>query len=286
MAYKRLQGETEKDFKARTTLQRRYHYELRDYRTHAGEGLKVTLSRSRFTRRGLLAVPFRFQVPPLDEFTVGHSFNWSDYETISAGQFSRPGGRQLRTVSFQTMFADYRSMYWTLLDYPPGTSLPTPLDWTFELQAILESGTPFKLVVGQPEHWHDNDLDMLATLRTMDVTERGGEPDARYVSMGFTEWRDLAVTRKRKGKGRGGGPPGLLPKGEAALEDLVHTIKQGDTLQKLSRRYYGSTSRRYYKHIMANNSGLRSWPGSKNLYLFKRNGRRVRAILIPMLPSP
>lgn len=192
-----------------------------------GRGLRVRMSRVAGTSRKVLQTPFFFQVPPLENFSTQHGYNFSDYETISEGQFSRGMSRQLKTVEFQTMFVD-QDWSWTLLHNDKAGLNPQRL--SSQVVHILNSGTPFLLLIGQPQLWGEGNYDvkMKATLRSATVEERAGEVDARYINVTFTEWRDLEVQKDAKGN-----------KGDR----LPLQIKPGpnDTLRSLAKEYYGST---------------------------------------------
>ena len=79
-----------------------------------------------------------------------------------------------------------------------GDRYDTPLSYLDELEQILDSGRPFRLVIHQARLWGRPDVDMAATLRSVRPSEKHGEPDARYVSVSFTEHRSSLLQSTTK----------------------------------------------------------------------------------------
>lgn len=270
-----------------------------------GAGLRIRLSRRHgLTRRGILEEPFYFQCPPLDSFRWSGTYSWNDYDTLTRGQFSRPGGRQLRTVEFQTLMVDYDPP-WAAYDFsqtltgPTGVeaapgrtpgkpalkrSEPDPLGWTKQLRGLMWSGTPFNLLVGAPDLWGEWDIrNMLVTLRSLDVEERGGEVDARYVNVSFTEYRDAAVPRRKIAPHL---PATLTVDKHGTLrakDQSLHGIKFA-SLAHIARFFYGSSSK--WRLITRANPELRHFPPSHNLseYVIKHHHKRPYKFRVPALP--
>jgi hypothetical protein len=189
------------------------------------------MERSKYTAKRLLSQQFRFQAAPLEEYSITYGHEHADYMTLRAGQFSRPSGKLLRTISFNTLFVDERYVW----PRHPGTREPDqrnprtdreysgyrtwltfdhkryrlPMAYKEQLERIMDSGTPFWLTVANPRMWGNKgkhpDLKMLATLRTFTATERAGEPDARYMDLAFTEYEVPGLKRKAQGNGGSGG---------------------------------------------------------------------------------
>lgn len=175
-----------------------------------GAGLRVTLRRkSGLTRAGHLTIPFHFQCPPSDSFTWEEAYDHQEFQTLRAGTFSRPAGRSLATVTFSTLFvafdayaADGPRMSTSSMNWHHSYGLIDPFWMTEEVRSLQRTGTPFWLYVGQPSVRDEWDVKMLATLRSMRVEERAGEPDAKYADMQFSEYRQVTVSRKSKTRPR------------------------------------------------------------------------------------
>lgn len=245
-------------------------------RRHAkfqGEGLRVTLRAIKgLTDKKQLRHVFRFQVPPLDEFGWEEGYTWNDYESIEGGTFSRPGGRGLRTVSFNTLFLDYDAR-WTVVHEPGRQNI---LSMTKTLRELKNTGTPFLFTAANPKLWRNrNHIQMAATLRGMRVVERGGEPDSFYVGLDFVEYRDQRLTRKRKGKGSGRGQKGGDPN--------TYIIRRDDsnTLKDLAKSFYGSPSE--WRAIYNANPAVkrRGFPPDREVKSLRLDPPHLKSLVIP-----
>jgi hypothetical protein len=253
-----------------------------------GDGLQITLKKIKgMTDPDVLQHPFRFQCPPMDTFSRSYSYTYTDYNAISQGQFSRPSGVDLASVTFQTLFVDFDAPWSNLRGTPEAQNASLdPQQMTQQLLKILRRGTPFELIVGQRALWNSNDVHWgpangnAATLRTLDIEERAGEIDARYVNVGFTEFRTAELVRKGLGDGDG---KNRDPKRGRDLPTSV-VIKVGDntTLTDLARKYYGSTAE--WRSI-AKRNGM-SWQQNRSLGDWvKSQGDKQRTIVIPEIET-
>lgn len=229
------------------------------------DGLGVQLNALQgVTDKDVLYSPLVFQCPPLEEFVVEYAHSHGDYDTISDGQYSRKGGVQLRQCSFDTLFVDYALFAMTSVNIESITE---------QLVEVCESGSPFLLTVAhalpptgftkaalttiQPE------LQMGATLRTLRVTEKAGEGDARYVNVSFTEYRDPVVTAAGKTARSGGKtfPSEVLIGKTGAGYDLttravIASPTARVTLDRIARHYYGKPE---MAKLVAVANGLENW---------------------------
>lgn len=210
-----------------------------------GDGLRVRLMAvpgltGRELSSGALAEPFRFQCPPLNSFSVEYAYSHTDYETVGLGQVSRKGGRQLRTVSFESLFVDFGTWTVATLAGEKGETTASKIALSLErLAQIVESGDPFQLTVMHPDGFDSVaeglredalvELDMWATMRSFSQEERAGEGDARYVSVSFTEYVEPLVSRRTKRRKR-----------KSKTWPRTHRLTENDTLRSLARSYYGA----------------------------------------------
>lgn len=181
---------------------------------------------------------FVFQCPPLDSFQEQFAYNHGDFPTAFAGERSRPGGRQLETIQFDTLWLDDGSAR----HGPAWTIVPKAIDPIAaknRLKAILYSGKPFWMMAHQMPVWHKYDLRMMATMRSLTSQEKHGEEDARYFSIQVREWRDASIQDRVMGEGapHGGGKRGAT--GAVSVRALPDTQ---DSLHKLSKWFYGTTT--------------------------------------------
>lgn len=210
--------------------------------------------------------------------SVEYSHAHSDYETVTDGQYSRPGGVQLRTVSFDTLFVDWGAY---TINYREDEE-PPEVEWlTSRLVGLVESGSPFLLTAahafpsGGFQNWDlteaGPEVQMPATLRTVRVAEKAGEGDARYVNVAFTEYRDPVVPRKGKGRKGGAGSPGgrawpatvLLKVGgsafDAATRGAVGPEGKPATWTRLAQHYYGPGASKELARYLAEENGMGNW---------------------------
>lgn len=191
------------------------------------DGLKVTLRRQPgMTPAGLLSVPFRFQVGPVDAFSRPWTFDWQTSNTIAAGEQAREGGPQLDRLSFQTMFLD-EDLQW--LVWAGTLDVQRLLE---ELRELLDAPAPFRLTIGQPALWGSKPLvNMIAVFTSITPEQRGGEVGTEYTGVEFLE-----VTRQRLQQSSSRTRPG------AASVPRRHTLKAGDTLYKIALAAYKKSS--------------------------------------------
>jgi hypothetical protein len=274
------------------------------------EGLRVKIDPiPGLTKRGIIPrLGFHFQCPPLEEFTVEYAHSHTDYETIRLGQMSQPGGKQLITVTFDTLVVDYAT--WTVVE-----SEIEAESFRRRLKRVCESGTPFLFTAahefppGGFQNWSVTEagpeLQMAATLRTFRSTEKAGEGDARYFNVAFVEYRDPVIARRRLGKpGRSNDKVKLpltgkildngffryrTPDGDTiTLRSEIRTagdrVPYGVTMSDLAKHFYGDPSKAY--RIAAENN-LNTWGATSILALHPRFKKRgPKKLLIPKIRKP
>jgi hypothetical protein len=239
--------------------------------------MRVTLSRiPGLTDQAVLQRPFIFQTSPLEELRRSDAFTYNDWDGQSE-QRDRPATRQLSSVSFRSLFIDTAER-WTL--FPDGGYMDPP-DAVSELRAIEDSGTPFRLVIGQPALWRTPWLVFAATLRSLDESELAGEVDSRYVDVTFVQHRQSVITTRKATKGASGQSPHLPA--NLAISDLPASR---DSLFELARFYYGEPSSGAAV-IAASNPWLANWPRERSLKeLSKTTLRSHPKVYLPPVPTP
>lgn len=231
-----------------------------------GKGLRVVLQRLSVTRKDLLEVPFLFQCPPLESFPRAYSWSFTDYDTVGAGMHSRPGSTDLATITFRSLFVEAPAPFVV----KKGTTF-NPVYLAERLKALGDAKTPFQLLAGQPDLWGVfYDVNMAVTMRSLDVEERAGEPDARYFTVSFKEFRGVSPSELTAG---------LRSNLQTATGDKVLAILTVRnlpvgmrTFRAIAKRYYGSSAP---WRLIAKASGL-SVAGDVNLVARYAN----------MIPSP
>jgi hypothetical protein len=247
------------------------------------EGLRVILKRMPgYTPKDLLQQFFYFQVPPMENFKHSHGHGQQTYETLR-GEFSRPAGRKLIQIQFTTMVIDWMPE-WSLL-HAEGWE-PNPIDISRNLIALSERGYPFLFTAGQPALWGRYDiLDLPMTLPTIDVDERAGEVDARYLDVTFQEFRSpQMVTSKGKGKAR---KADNLPSYVEIATTGAGRDRNGHrfprpTLHSLSLHFYGTVGR---WTVIAKKNGMRDYAPTRSLEDWAKRHQGRDRLQIPRLPT-
>lgn len=188
-----------------------------------GDGQRVSLAREEgYTAQGKLRVPLRFQLPPHEAITRTASFTWSNFDALDTesgvAERTRPGGPRLRTVSLSTMFLAWDASFQV---WKPG--LLDPILAVREIEQLCLKGVKFRLRIHNPRMYTHDDVNMLAVITQCPITEEPGEPDTRYLRMDVQEYVPTEVERKAI---------------HNQLGPWTHTVKAGDTLYKLAKRYY------------------------------------------------
>lgn len=265
------------------------------------EGVRVQLAKVQgATKDGLLEVPFRFQVPPLESIQRVAAFGYTDFDTLRSGQHSRPLGRQLRTIAFQTLVVDWDA---TFAIYPnPAPTVSSDDVWDVikvvgALEKIAFAGTPIQLSYGQPSLWGTWDFDEHVTLRNVTSEEKAGEVDARYISLEFTEYRSLKLSTQSYGSGaKNSGPKANESKTPTTIQvtskgstldtgDQNHKFGDDDmTLSKVSKHFYGTTHD--WDLIAKANKSLKdnNWTPSRPLVELLKHVKAPVKIKVPRKP--
>lgn len=267
-------------------------------------GMRVTLKAdNQLTKKGTLDEPFVLPVPPLDTLQRSLTYEWSDYQTIAAGQFSRPTGMDLQTLAFDTiLLADDYS--WAFYN-PLRTKGWDAAEQARQLGRIMRSGSPFWLLIEQARYKAAGTgldfgsvpyLKMLASLRAITSASRNGEPEVLYVNLSFVEHRSAAITEKALSSGGGGGAGGpsrggaaTVVKGGASSSKVpasIPALATTNSLHDLATLYYGSASKwtvikqanPWLGNITADHA-LNVWDTSE----LKAAGKANRRLTIPVL---
>lgn len=173
---------------------------------------------------------FVFQASPIEVLGEDGAYQWNDYNTVGAGQHSSAIGRQLNTISFDTIFLDWQPV-WTVVRHTNWA--PNPRKMVDELKAIKDSGRPFLLLASQADS-AGYDVNYAATLRSVHWELRAGEVDAYYVTVGFTEFTSPDIQSYIAGSTSTKLPVSI---------PISQVEASNATLASLAKQYYGDPSK-------------------------------------------
>lgn len=167
----------------------------------------------------------------LNDVQVDEDALFSDYDTISAGQFSMPAmggaaGRRLRTGSLDTLTVDFDAPWMVTINQDP-ERIRT------HMRDILRARKPVHMLITLRPHTMPSPMfDAPVTIRSLSDVIRAGERDTRYMTIGYSEDRTATVDREQHGPATGRKRGTQLP--------TTHILKASDTLRSLSKEYYGT----------------------------------------------
>ncbi len=243
-------------------------------------GLRVSLVPiPGFTDPAALRAELLLQCSPTEDFGPSYTWSYTDYATVGSGMRSRPMSRELAVVTFSSLFVDtdYPWVHWKGTAGDPAN----PVHLAGELKTVGDAMAPFLLLAGQPALWGiDYDVRMPATLRSFQPVERAGEPDSRYYTASFTEFRGIpeaawetAWLAAAGAAGAGGGKTVLATV-------LVRSLPVGQrTLRQLAKHYYGQVTG---WRAIAKANGLTSMGPDTNLVAYFKSDP-TRRLVIPRL---
>lgn len=203
------------------------------YRGSAGftgaDGARITLSAVKgLTPSKFLTTPFRFQCPPLNELERALVAPWPVFETLSAGERSRPQGAALEVWTIETLFHwDYEPfMVWTGSD-ASGTPNATngvfePQLFIAELKAIAHANVIVRLVLEDPVVWGPKALiNSLATLTGVAPKQKPGEVGSEYLTLTVQEFREITLEQQKRRRSQNDHERKVKPKKTDTLADLA-----------------------------------------------------------------
>ncbi len=190
--------------------------------------------------------------PPSNSYTS--SFDYEDTTVVGLGEITRIGYRKQREFSIETFWpASYNPVY---CNY---SGFISPASFIKKIESWRDKREPIRFVVTGA-----GGVNVKVTIRDFQVeAEKFGSPGDIYFTLDLKEYREATVktatvTSKKPAKKKRPAKPKTKPS--------VYTVKKGDCLWKIAKRYYGKGSewRRIYN---ANRSKIKNphwiYPGQK-----------------------
>lgn len=233
-------------------------------RRKAAEGLRVRLRRiPGLTSKDVLRRPLHLPCVIGPEFTQVKTKAHSEWQTVSAGEYSQPiggkGAPTLDDLSFDSLSLTWDAEWLT----NPETG---PVEMKRNLERVQESGDPFHLAVFLHPYGRGAEVRGLYTLRSIERRLPRGEPDTRYYTLQFKEFRRAGQVRRTSRRAE------RLP--------VRHKVQKGDTLRSLANRYYGDGS---LWRVIQSVNGIGQWGPEDDLTKIPRFAKKDAKITIPKI---
>lgn len=214
------------------------------------------------TNKEVLPAAFSFQVPPIGDITQTIAGSHGENETVGRVQVSRFSSASLRTATFPSLVID-DAPWWSYYD-----EIPDIHALIAQLRAVVRQGEIFQLVVTNRSLYDTPDINWPATLRSLEITERPGEPDVRYLSFSFSEFADAEIGTKKYAA-----PGNSKSRTPATLK--TKTLPPGRrTMHAIAKFYYGSAEK--WRHLVKANAWLGKVSPSKDLRTYAKAHPSIR----------
>lgn len=186
--------------------------------------------------------------------SVSSPYGFEDVNVARLGEITIFGERGQREISFETFFP--RNYNVTYCEY---TRVPAPATAVATIEKMRASRKPIRFnITGTKVSYN-------VTIREFEIEpERAASPGDIYFSMTLKEYREVTVKKidaKKKTSSK------QRPSSSKAPKPKTYTVKRGDNLWKIAKRYYGSGSKwpKIYnanKKVIGKNPNL-IYPGQK-----------------------
>lgn len=154
---------------------------------------------------------------------------------LELGEILRLRKKGLRTVAWDCFFPAHAAPYVT-------GQITTPIEIVKAIQAARDNLSPIRFLITGT----DLDINVRMGIETFDYEERSGELGDLYYSIKLSEWKDHSPRKivlppepakpaKAKEPERPGKPP-------AAAKKKTYTVKSGDCLWNIAKKFYGKGS--------------------------------------------
>lgn len=227
----------------------------------SGDGKLITLQRVNLKSQLKVLDPFRyfpfyFHIAP-SAISYAKSPSYSDQQVVRRGTVSQFGGPGLMSISWDGEFAEEN---YYAVDGGGTYIIPPPAGFTMYharrsidiLRSITDNGYVVNLSI-QDRVTGVLDVVMPVTIRDFTVSENGGEPDSRFYSISFTEYRPIKLRTVPRGGTPSTDPP-MRPTTEyGRFVDSPYIVPRQLGIKKVSLYAYHDQSR--YKDIIKANGG-------------------------------
>lgn len=216
----------------------------------ARPGLHVRLrSVHDFTPAHLLRQPLLLPVMIGEELAIDEEYPWEDFTTIGSGEHSSPAPGHARPQARFT--GETMSLTWDARWLANPDVNPEKL--RRELLRLGRQRAIFDLLVVNKPSADFAEFSGYAAIRRISRAIKRGEPDSRYYSIDFAEYRPMTVGQRKHKFG--------------SKRPTTHVLDKNDTLRSLARQYLGHEG---YWRLIATANGLTNWGSNDPIVDSKR----------------
>lgn len=181
-------------------------------------------------------------VNPFEDLTFSASVANKDYEVVALGEVTQIGNRKLINVDIKSLFTD-KGYSFRVVERPKKA-----IEYVNMMYELLNAKKPIRFVVTGDE----TDINMLCSITGFKHSQKFGEEGEYYYSLELKEYREyqakkVVVMQKPKVLlASASSKPiakAIPQRVEKKPEQKTHTVRKGDTLWGISKKYYGNGSK-------------------------------------------
>lgn len=180
-------------------------------------------------------------VNPFEDLTFSASVANKDYEVVALGEVTQIGNRKLINVDIKSLFTD-KGYSFRVVERPKKA-----IEYVNMVYELLNAKKPIRFVVTGDE----TDINMLCSITGFKHSQKFGEEGEYYYSLELKEYREYqakkVVIQKQKtllASAKAKPTVKSVPqRTEKKPEQKTHTVRKGDTLWGISKKYYGNGSK-------------------------------------------
>lgn len=186
-------------------------------------------------------------INPLEELTLSVDVNNKDYEIVALGDITKIGNRKLIKVNIKSIFTN-KGYSFRVLERPKPS-----IYYVNMIYKLLNEKKPVRLIITGDK----TDINMLCSITEFEHTQKFAEEGEYYYTLSLKEYREYKVKRVaiQLPKPKYINIPSVIPQKpkppappppQRPVEpprQRTHTVRQGDTLWGIARKYYGDGSK-------------------------------------------
>lgn len=189
-------------------------------------------------------------VNPFEDITVKVQGNNKQFDIVDLGEITVIGKRKLKEISIKSLFTD--NIY-------PFSTTSSPLSaktYVDNIYSLMEKSASARLIVTGD----GMDINLLCSIEDFEPSQHFGETNEYYYTLSLKEYREPVVKRVQIMQ------TAAIPKALASAQPVratkapttkTYTVKSGDCLWNIAKKYYGSGSQ-YTKIVNANKSKIKN----------------------------